>query len=325
VAPSPVLSTGQLPASLALSGYLSARQTRRNDSTAFVLNHARLAVVGAPRPYLAFRLAGDLSNTGRVGRDSTVPASMLTDAFVQLTVPRGRGASLVRWLAPALVVGQFRTPFSMEYLTPFQSLKTANRSQVVDRLSTKRDVGAMTQLRVGPWLTLAGAMSNGEGPNASRNPDNQELAVGRLTLRPAPGLAVSGKWANQGTDHRWGYDARLVRGAATVEGEALHRAGRAPGTAAAVPGPAYAAGGGYVLASYRVVPWLEPVAKWERFREEHAALADVQPVNEICTTLGATVRAPDDIVRFQVNWVQKHEHPVARGASELVAQLIAIF
>jgi hypothetical protein len=325
VLPTPVLPVRQLPAGVGFSGYLSARQTRRNDSTTFVVNRARITVMGAPLPYLAFRLQGDLSTAGRVAGDSTVPSSALTDAYVQLTVPRGGRSGIAERFAPALVVGQFKTPLSLEYLTSFSLLKTANRAQVVDRLATKRDVGALAQVGVGPWVTVAGAVTDGEGPNATRNPDNQELAVGRLTLRPVPWLAVAGKWAGQGPDHLWGYDARLVRGAATVEGEALHRTGRVPGAAAPATGPAYAAGGGYVLAAYRVLPWLEPVAKWERFREERAAQAGGTPISETWLTFGATARAPDDRVRFQVNWVEKRAHSVARDANELVAQLIAIY
>ena len=325
VAPTAVLVTSQLPVGLGFSGYLSARQPRRNDSTAFLLNRARLTVSGAPRPYLAFRLQGDLSSAGRVASDSTVPASVLTDAYVQLTVPAGRGPALVRALDPALVVGQFRMPFSLEYLTPFSLLKSASRSQVVDRLSVKRDIGAMTRLHLGPWVTLDGAVAGGQGPNATRNPDNAELAVGRLTLRPRPWLAIAGKWAGQGDDHLWGYDARLVRGAATVEGEGVRRTGRAPGTVAPPVGAAYAAGGGYLLASYHALPWLEPVVKWEQFHEDHVGTAGAAGISETWTTLGAIARAPDDRVRFQVNWVEKHTHPVERHANELVAQLIAIY
>lgn len=331
VAPSAVIDTRRLAPAPAWSGYVAARQTRRNDSTQFAVNRARLTVVAAPRPYLALRIQGDLSNVGRVARDSSVAASLLTDAFVQLAPPRAAGAGgATAWYArvdPALLVGQFKAPFSLEYLTSFALLKTADRSQAVDRLAVKRDVGVMAQLHATPLVTLAGALLNGEGANATHNPDDRELALGRVTLRPVASLALAGKWAGQGPDHLWGYDARWLWRGATLEGEAVHRQGRAPGApASAAPLAApYAAGGGYALAAYRVLPWLEPVAKWERFREERSAIAGGVAASEVWLTTGATLGTPDERLRFQANWVRKRTHPVDRHENELLAQLVAVF
>ncbi|HET7459128.1 MAG TPA: porin [Gemmatimonadaceae bacterium] len=329
VAPSSVLELRHLGTSPAWSGYLAARQTRRNDSTLLAVSRARVTIMAAPRPYLALRIQGDLSNVGRVSRDSSVAAALLTDAFIQLTPsPASRPAG--SWLAlldPALLVGQFKTPFSLEYGTSFSYLKTANRSQVVDRLSLRRDVGVMAQAHATPFVTVAGALTNGEGANVTRNGDNQELATGRVTLRPLPSLSLSGKWAGQGSDHLWGYDARWLWRGATVEGEALHRQGRAPGAVADPPAAAspYAAGGGYVLAAYHVLPSVEPVVKWERFREERSAAAGGVPASEVWLTTGANVGTANDRVRLQLDWVHKRIHPVDRHADELLAQLIAIF
>lgn len=337
LAPSPVLDTRQLGTAPSFSGYLSVRETRRHDSTSFSLNRARLAVMAAPRPYLAVRVQAELSAAGRVARDSTVPSTVLTDAYVQLGAATrasgaagvdsaGRGARLANALAPVLLAGQFRVPFSLEYLTSFSLLKTANRSGVVDRLSPRRDIGVMAQARVTRFATVAGAVVAGEGANATRNPDNSEMVAGRLTLRPARALAVAVKWAGQGPDHLWGYDARWLQGRATVEGEALHRTGRRPGaTAAPAPTPRYAAGGGYLLAAYKVTPWLEPVAKWERFSED-ATVGE----RETAFTAGATAHAGDERVRFQLNLVSRHTRASAAGAprvhaNELIAQLIASY
>ena len=327
LAPSPVFDARHLTTSPSLGGYVAVRQTRRNDSTLFAVSRARVTVMVAPRGYLAVRLQADLSNVGRVARDSSVAASLLTDAYLQLTPPPSSSAGA--WYAalePALLVGQFRSPFSLEYLTPFSLLKTVNRSAAVDRLSLKRDIGAMAQLGVAHRVTLAGALLNGGGPNATRNPDDRELAVGRITLRPVSSLALSGKWGGEGPDHLWGYDARWLWRGATVEGEALHRQGRVPGSGAvAAPSPPYAAGGGYVLAAYRVLPWLEPVLKWERFREERAPAAGGIASSERWLTVGATVATPDDHLRLQANWIDKRFHPLERHANELVAQLIAVY
>lgn len=326
--PSPVLDVGRLAPALAFSGYLSVRETRRNDSTAFSLNRARLTVMAAPCPYLAFRLQAELSSAGRVARDSSVTSTVLTDGYVQLGVRTHRadsaaGArSLWSAAAPVLIAGQFRVPFSLELLSPFSLLRTANRSAAVDRIAPRRDVGVMVQTGVTRFATVVGALVAGEGPNVARNPDNRELVAGRLTLRPARDLAVAGKWLGHGPDHAWGYDVRWLPRRATVEGELLHRTGRPPGaTAAPVPTPRYAADGGYVLAAYEALPWLEPVVKWEHLREEGTAVR-----RETAVTAGATAHAAADRVRLQVNWVDRRLRGASSGrARELIAQLITIF
>ena len=324
LAPSPVLDARTLTPGPAFSGYLSVRQTRRNDSTVNAVNRARLTVMGMPYPGIAYRLQADFSAIGRLQRDSTVPATVLTDAYVQLfhAPAAGDSASRLAALAPALVVGQFRVPFSLEYLTPFSLLKTANRSLVVDRLSPRRDIGAMGQVRLTRFAQLMASVTNGEGANQPRNPDNRELASGRVVLRPSKTLALAGKWAGSGPDHYWGYDARWIWRALTLEGETIARAGRVPG-ASTIPVPArYDAGGAYALAAWRVVPWLEPELKWEHL-EEGTAGAD-RP-GETWMTPGAVLRGFQDRVRFHANWIVKRTHPTERHANELVAQLIAIF
>jgi len=324
--PTPVLEPRILTPGPAFSGYVSARSTHRNDSTVHAINRARVTVMGLPHPGLAYRLQADFSAAGRLQRDSTVPATVLTDAYVQLfyhPTSKADSASRLAAFAPALIAGQFRVPFSLEYLTPFSLLKTANRSLVVDRLSPRRDIGAMGQVRITRFAVLMASLTNGEGPNQPRNPDNTELASGRFILRPLPSLALAGKWAGGGPDHYWGYDGRWVSRTVTLEGEVIRRTGRAPGAAATTPpAPRYDAGGGYVLAAWRVLPWLEPELKWEQFGEWTSATS--RP-SETWVTPGVVVRGLDDRVRFHVNWIVKHTRPVARHANELQAQLVAIF
>ena len=338
LAPTPVLDARILTPGPAFSGYLSARSTRRNDSTANAINRARITVMGMPYRGLAYRLQADFSAATRIQRDSSVPASVLTDAYVQLfyatrtntdsTSPRATLMPLAA-LAPALIVGQFRVPFSLEYLTPFSLMLTANRSLAVDRLSPRRDIGVMAQVRLTRFAVLMGSVTNGEGPNQPRNPDNKELASGRLVLRPLPSLALAGKWAGAGADHYWGYDGRWLWRAVTLEGEVIRRTGRAPGSTAAVPArpappgaPGYDASGGYALAAWRVVPWLEPVVKWEQLRERTAATPQAR---DTWVTPGVVLRGLSDRARFHVNWIVKRARPVSRRANELQAQLVAIF
>src|SRR5207247_1711205 len=188
-------------------------------------------------------------------RRDTAPAILLTDAYIQLVPPATLTADGEHALHPALIVGQFRTPFSLEFLTPFSLLPTANRSQPIDRHTTRRDIGFLGQLAVGHMVTLNAVLVNGEGSNRLTNPDGREMAIGRVTVFPLSRLAVAAKYLGQGRDHRWGYDARWMDHAALVEGEFLAR--RGPFTSTTTVD----ASGGYVLAAYQVRPWLQPVLK----------------------------------------------------------------
>jgi phosphate-selective porin len=230
VAPAPVVDVSALAPELKLSGYVSARATRRNDTTTTAINRARLTLVARPSQRVGIRIQGDFANRGRVASDSSVSSFALADAYVVLALPER--APFV-YFAPSVAVGQFRVPFSLEYLTPFSLLATADRSLPVDSISPRRDIGALAQLYLTPLIRITGALVNGGGANNPRNSDGKQLASGRLSLivplRSLP-LSVSGKWAGEGADHRWGYDARVLPGRAILEGEALQRSRRTPTT-----------------------------------------------------------------------------------------------
>ena len=145
LAPSPVLDPGAFSREVNLSGYLSVRETIRRDSSTFAVNRARITLQVLPATFVMLRLQSDYAALGRTVGD-TVPGFVITDAYVQLSAPNS-------WRVPAgfrptLIVGQFRTPFSLEYLTSFSLLQTADRSQVVNTIATRRDIGVMAHLAV---------------------------------------------------------------------------------------------------------------------------------------------------------------------------------
>jgi len=319
LSPTPVLPLSVISRTPTFSGYVSARETLRGDSATFTINRARITLQVLPVRFAALRLQVDFSAIGRTNGD-TVPATLLTDAYVELVLPDTSSPG-VRFFHPALVVGQFRTPFSLEYLTPFSVLATANRSQPVDRLSTRRDLGALAQVRFAGVATLTGAVVNGEGPNRISNPDGKQMAVGRLTFSPAPSLALSAKWLGQGDDHRWGYDGRWLANGLILEGEVIERGG--PAGAGGTSGR-LDANGGYVLAAYKLRPWLQPVLKWERLRESTSVATVATERRLTTTTYGINVVAPNEHLRFQLDWLVNSAHPT-RARDELVAQLQAIF
>lgn len=309
LAPSPVLDLDALTPELRLGGYVSVRETLRRDTLTFTVNRARLTAHVLPSPFAALRLQVDFTSTG-LARADTVPAIVLTDAYIQLVPPAARHA--------ALVVGQFRTPFTLEFLTPFSLLQTATRSQPIDRHTTRRDIGILGRFAVGHTMTVTGAIVNGEGPNRVANTDGREMAIGRLTVFPIARLAVAAKYLGQGPDHRWGYDARWVDHGAVIEGEFLARRGPL------APGTTIDARGGYALASYRVRPWLQTVLKWEHLRDARTTAGTTTRTHLTYTTAGVNLLSRGETIRLLLNGVYKSEPPLFTG-TEVLAQLLAIF
>ena len=317
--PSPLLDARKLSPTPSLSGYISVREMLRHDTATFMLNQGRLTTAIAPLPYLAIRLQVDFSSgtSGKVSSDGSVRGFSLADAYVQLAPSPARDSTAR--VHPALFVGQFKQPFSLEYLTSFTRLLTADRSLTVDRLSPKRDIGVMGQVRWSRFVTLAGALVNGDGANATANADGRQMALGRLTLTPLPGLALAAKLGAEGDDHLRGYDARWIWRELVIEGEAIHR------SRDLAQDTHQDAGGGYVLAAYRVRPWLQPVLKHERFRETLVGTAGSTGTRSDCTTVGLNLAAPGERLRLQLDWMMRSQRPLPGHDHELGAQLIAIF
>ena len=313
--PSPVLDPRLVTSELRISGYVSVRETIRRDSSTFAVNRARVTLQIAPLDFVAVRVQSDLAALGRTSGD-TVPGFALTDAYIQIRPPHeAQAPSRIR---PRLILGQFRTPFSLEYLTPFSQLLTADRSQVVNRISTRRDVGAMAHVSFGDRATMGVALVNGEGANSIRNTNGKQLVVGRLTLLPVSTVAIGGKWGGEGGDHRWGYDARWMTNGLVLEGERIER--RAPLSEEITQ----RASGHYLLASYRIGRHLRPVVKWEQLHDRRIASGVASETRLTWMTYGLNVVATPEVVRFQTNWIVKRERP-GNGANELLAQLIVIF
>lgn len=315
LAPTPVLDLSALSPEPRFSGYVSVRQTWRDDTSTFVVNRARVTMQTRPLPYAAVRIQTDLSAVGQ-SRGDTIPPVSLTDAYVQLS--RDDSVGWLRHLRPAVIAGQFRTPFSLEFLTSFSLLLTANRSQASDRLAKRRDIGVLGQVRVGGIATILAALVNGEGPNRARNTDGRQMAIGRVTVFPAPYAQLSVKGLTQPGDHGWGYDARIQAGAITVEGEALWRDARSDVTTTTC------GTGGYALAAYRLTRWLQPAVKWERLHERACTPASPTMGRLTWATYGVNVTSGDQRVRLQLNWLVKTARPVDQS-NELVAQVIGIF
>jgi phosphate-selective porin len=190
-----------------LSGYLQARETWQKDvGLTSTLNRARLTATGGIASDFTWRIQGEF-RTGNVG---TGKASVsLTDAYI-------------RWKRKDLGIqaGQFKTPFTGEYLTSLADLETADRSTVVDSLAPKRDIGLMADYELRKKVTVFLGVFNGEGTNTTGNRDSTVLAVARIAIRPMQDVSVGVNAARYfGDSTRYGGDISYEGPRVTLRGE----------------------------------------------------------------------------------------------------------
>jgi hypothetical protein len=145
------------------------------------------------------------------------------------TGPRTAGAvslrdAMIRWTRGPLVLsgGQFKTPFSREYIASITVVETAERATVVDTLATKRDIGVMAELGSNAYGTIALGAFNGEGQNASVNRDSTVLLVARILSRVVPFTAIGSSVGRYGSDStRYGVEATIEAGGVLLRSELI--------------------------------------------------------------------------------------------------------
>lgn len=239
------------PPSVKLSGYIQGRETYQQDiGITGTINRARLSAAGAVAGNVTWRIQGEF-RTGNVG---TGRASVsLQDAYV-------------RWTHNALGVqlGQFKTPFTREFITSLSQIETADRSTVVDSLAPKRDIGVMLDYTIGGRATVSVGVFNGDGQNVTVNRDSSALGVARVTVRPVPFLVLGTNAARYFPDStRYGADASVESPWIILRGEYVGQQHDQ------VSGDDK---GWYALAAAPLRPWIQPVLKYEWFNRPSVAL-----------------------------------------------------
>ncbi len=276
-----------------LLGYVQVRETYRADNLTATLNRARAGLEGSLTHGFTYRLLVEYE----AGGSGTTPAGVsLRDAFV-------------RWAAGRvnLTGGQFKTPFTREFITSITEIETADRAAVVDSLAPKRDIGIMGGYDGGRYGIQVGVF-NGEGQNRIANLDSTNLIVARATGRPLAPLELGANLARYGADSaRYGIDGRLDYRGATIQAEFIwqDRPGDAPNDR-----------GWYALAAYRVRPWVQLVLKQERF-ERPALGADRL---DLATTGGVNVWFAGKRIRLLANYVSRRLGRPGVRAGTLIAQ-----
>jgi len=152
-----------------IGGYLQSRYDvydykGKNDE--FTIKRARISLTGKIMDPVSFKIEFDTVK----GKNN----DLLTDAWVKLAYfPQFN-----------ITVGQFKLPFSEEYLISSSALDTIERSNVVGALATEYDRGIMIDgdlLNKAVYYGLA--YVNGTGANTGEDNDSKDL-VGRIAFSP---------------------------------------------------------------------------------------------------------------------------------------------
>lgn len=157
---------------LKVGGYIQSRYTIDKDGeNSFRVKRARSKFSGNASENIKYSLLLDFIDDKK--------GSNLADAYIDvLYLPQAR-----------LRMGQFKTPFSMEYLTSSTKLDTIELSQAVSKLASKRDVGIQISGEVSELLGYTVGVFNGTGSNAAEENKRKDI-IARGTIKPAKGLLL---------------------------------------------------------------------------------------------------------------------------------------
>ena len=210
------------------------------------INRARLQATGTIATGFSYRVQGEF-RTGSAGRGASVS---LTDGYI-------------RWSRQAfgVQVGQFKTPFTVEYLLSVADMEALDRSTAVDSLAPKRDIGLMADYQLTRFVQVSAGVFNGEGVNVTANRDSTVLGVARVAIKPIPEITFgvnAARWFGDST--RYGMDAQYQDTRFVVRGEYIGGARDSLGGTNDW--------GWYGVAGFKVIPAVQLVAKYEDFQRE---------------------------------------------------------
>lgn len=280
-APAPAAKPATPSSGVKLSGYMQARETwQKNAGLTGSINRARLTATGGIATAFTWRIQGEF-RTGSVGNGKASVG--LTDAYI-------------RWKHNDLGIqaGQYKTPFTREYMTSLADLETADRSTVVDSLAPKRDLGLMADYEIRKKVTVYAGIFNGEGVNVTSNKDSTLLGVARVAVRPIPEISLGGNVARYfGDSTRYGADVSYDGPRVTVRGEYVAQSRDSVG--------GRKDHGWFALGGVRVVEQLQLVAKYEEFRRDAITL---QQRNKAWTA-AANIFLAGSAVKLTVEYISR--------------------
>ncbi len=308
-----------------------------NDNDRFYLRRARLNATGRFLEEFDFRfemdLAGSLSNSAGL-------RAQLTDGYINWN----------RYAGANLRAGQFKTPFGFEQLYGDPRLLTIERSLANDRLTLNRQLG----LQVGgdlleKRLSYAAGTFNGNGVNNNFNDNDKLDLVGRVVVVPWQGklfgdaaswsIGANGYTAEDtalalstdlgvdstpttadrdgifsGKRRGFGADTQLVSGRFELWAEYLSARFE---PANGIPKPRFKAEGGYVQASFFVIPKrLQVVLKQETFDPRDDAKNDETDTS----TLGVNYYIKGHDLKLMADYLRVKAGPLD-SQDKLIARL----
>lgn len=295
-------SSGSPAPSVKLSGYIQGREVYQdNMGLTATLNRARLAAAGTVLGDVSWRIQGEF-RTGSVGTGRASVA--LQDAYV-------------RWAHQALgiQVGQFKTPFTREFITSLTEVETADRSTVVDSLAPKRDIGLMADYALGGRAVISAGIFNGEGQNITVNTDSSTLGVARVAFRPLPYLLLGVNAASYfGDSTRYGADASVESPWIILRGEYIGQHRNVLGVEDDR--------GWYALVAAPLRPWLQPVLKYEWF--DRAGIAPTGVLKNRGLTAAVNLFPWGRATRFTLEYISREvgEPGVRKNLALAQAQVV---
>ncbi|GIW53440.1 MAG: hypothetical protein KatS3mg081_2795 [Gemmatimonadales bacterium] len=226
----------------------------------------------------------------------------------------------------AVDVGQFKAPFSREFLTYAGNIDFVNRSQVVTALAPGRQLGM--QLRVGGIggvLGFEGGIFNGNGISVSGNDGNGFMvaarfgASGTLARGGSWGVAVNGARSSDrdasfgegfaqhfsGERSLVGADARWEAGRWLLSGELIWS------ELSPTPGASRNPWGYHATLGYRVQPFTQLLVRWDAFDpDDNSDRSDL-------IILGLNFW-PTSATEFQINYLVQAQTPEPRRQRLLI-------
>ena len=289
--------------SVKLSGYIQGREVYQdNVGLTATLNRARLAAAGTVLGDVSWRIQGEF-RTGSVGTGRASVA--LQDAYV-------------RWAHQALgiQVGQFKTPFTREFITSLTDVVTADRSTVVDSLAPKRDIGLMADYALGGRALVSAGIFNGEGQNITANTDSSTLGVARVAFRPLPYLLLGVNAASYfGDSTRYGADASVESPWIILRAEYIGQHRNVLGVEDDR--------GWYALVAAPLRPWLQPVLKYEWF--DRAGIAPTGVLKNRAMTAAVNLFPWGRATRFTLEYISREVGEPGVRKSLALAQAQVVF
>lgn len=281
-----------------IGGYVQARGTYQDHTgLSFALNRVRLTVDG----YLGGGFGYKVQTEFAVVTAGTASVS-LRDA-------------IIRWSHGdfGLTAGQYKAPFSREYMTSITLTETPDRAAVVDSLSPKRDIGLTADYTLSGIAYATFGIFNGGGQNKPVNADTTLLLVGRVAVRPISIFQVGVNVADTRDSTRYGADVGAEYRGFGLKGEYLTLARDFQNS----PDKGWSA-----IATYRLLNWVQLVVRQEDFRRNAAV---THGYKNHATTGGVNLDFAAGKVKLAVDYVRRTlgNPGVTRGT--VITQLQARF